>query len=200
LAVSIFLDAILKMIKLPIVILISGNGSNLQAIMDKCLHLVDIKAVISDNPNAYGLIRARKANIRNIVYQQHEGESREEYCNVLTHIVKSFNPELVVLAGFMRVLTSTFIKEFPRTLNIHPSILPKFKGLHTHKRVLESGDKEHGITIHWVTKDLDSGPIIIQQSFSVQENDTEKTLETKVHELEHVWYPWIINEIAVGMI
>lgn len=186
--------------KLPIVVLISGNGSNLQAIIDQCSGHVDIRAVISDNPKAYGLQRALDANIRPVVESQVWGENRHDYCYILADKVSIFKPELVVLAGFMKILTPEFTTVHERTMNIHPSLLPKHKGLHTHRRVLEAGDKEHGMTIHWVTEELDSGPIIWQQSFEVQPDDTEETLEAKVHELEHIWYPRMINEAANGNI
>lgn len=183
----------------PIVVLISGNGSNLQAIIDKC-HVpgdVEIKAVISDQPGAYGLHRALQAGIKAGVHKQVEGEPRDGYCFILADIIEDFEPELIVLAGFMKLLSPCFIDRFPnKIINIHPSLLPKYKGLHTHRRVLEAGDKEHGITIHWVTEELDSGPIIVQRRFPIMSDDTEETLEQKVHLLEHIWYPWVVSRIA----
>ena len=186
----------------PIVVLISGNGSNLQAIIDKC-HMpgnVDIKAVISDKSDAYGLVRAEAASIRPFVQPQYHFEEREEYCQILADTVACFRPELVVLAGFMKILTPNFIQLLPQTINIHPALLPKYKGLHTHKRVLEAGDREHGITIHWVTEELDSGPTILQRSLEIKVDDTVETLEHRIHELEHEWYPFVVNEIAAGRI
>ena len=186
--------------KLPVVVMISGNGSNLQAIINNCLHLVDIKCVVSDQPNAYGLHRAHKAGIPTQFILQLPDESREEYCENLIDFLKPLRPELIVLAGFMKIVSSNFIEAFPRTINIHPSLLPKYKGLHTHQRVFQADDKQHGMTIHWVTAELDAGPIIWQQSFDIQPDDTEETIEAKVHILEHKWYPWVVNEIAVGNI
>lgn len=189
------------MTKLPIVVMISGNGSNLQAIINNCQHLVDIVCVVSDQPNAYGLQRAQDAGIPTYVFVQQKNMGRNEYCwELIKNCLRPLRPELIVLAGFMKILTADFIKEFPRTVNIHPSLLPKYKGLHTHQRVLAAGDKHHGMTIHWVTEELDAGPIIWQKGFDIQPDDTEQTIEAKVHLLEHQWYPWVINEIAVGNI
>lgn len=191
----------------PIVVLISGNGSNLQAIIDKC-HTpghVDIKAVISDQPNVYGLHRALQANLNAGVHKQIQDESREDYCYILADIVEDYQPELIVLAGFMKVLTSDFIDRFSnKIINIHPSLLPKYKGggpsFSTHRLVLQNKDSHHGMTIHWVTEELDSGPIIIQRSFPIMSDDNEETVEKKVHTLEHIWYPWVVNQISTGYI
>ena len=186
--------------KLPIVVMISGNGSNLQAIMDQCHAWVDILYVISDNKDAYGLQRAASAGIGTMIIEQGRFQSRDEYCAELIDFIKPLNPELIVLAGFMKILTPNFIETFDRIINIHPSLLPKHKGLHTHRRVLEAGDDRHGITIHFVNEELDAGPKIIQKAFDVQPDDTEESLEERVHVLEHEWYPWVVKEIATGTI
>ena len=180
----------------------SGNGSNMQAIMDNHNRCVDIRGVATDNPLAYGVHRAAQANLPTCIHVQRKDETREQYCEMLASEIKVFEPELIVLAGFMKILTPNFINSFPRIINIHPSLLPKFKGLNTHKRVLEAyrrgEETEHGVTIHIVNEELDSGPILLQDSFNIEENDTEETLEEKVHELEHRWYPWTINIIAAA--
>lgn len=178
------------------VVLISGNGSNLQAIIDHCSNDVDIKAVVSDQPNAYGLQRAKNHNIPTEVVTLNPQEPRENYCERLIAIIQHYEPRLIVLAGFMKILTPNFIKAFPQTVNIHPSLLPKYKGLHTHRRVLEAGEKYHGITIHWVTEKLDDGPIVIQRQLEVHKDDTEQTLEDRIHRLEHRWYPHAIKMLA----
>lgn len=185
--------------KLSIVIMISGHGSNLQAIMDSCQHLVNIKCVISDQPDAYGLRRAREAGIPTHCVVDEE-TNRTEFCEQIINIIKPTNPDLVVLAGFMKMLTPNFIEAFPRTVNIHPSLLPCHPGLHTHRRVLADGDKKHGVTIHWINEELDAGPTIWQKSFVVEPDDTETTLTNKVQALEHKLYPWVINKIAGGSI
>lgn len=183
----------------PIVVLISGNGSNLQAIIDQCHKrgIVDIRTVISDQAEAYGLVRAEKAEIRPVVVPQWHFERREDYCQILADTINIFEPKLVVLAGFMKILTpGYFDRVCARTINIHPSLLPKYKGLNTHRRVLDSDDLEHGITIHWATEDLDAGPIIHQSRITVLKNDNAMSLEKRIHELEHQWYPHVINLIA----
>ena len=188
--------------RLPIVIMFSGNGSNMQAIMDRCDSFVKIKGVVTDNPFAYGIHRAAKANLPTIVHVQKPDETREQYCEMLASEVRVFEPELIVLAGFMKILTPNFIQSFSRSINIHPSLLPKFKGLDTHKRVLEAYKRgevnTHGVTIHWVNEELDSGPIIMQDALDIREWDTEETLEARIHELEHMWYPWTITKIAAA--
>lgn len=187
--------------KHPIIVLISGSGTNLQAIIDKCKN-VNIQCVISDNYMAYGLTRAEKAGINSIIFEPYLNQSRESYCDDLASFVARHNPQLVVLAGFMKILTPNFFKYFhdKQVVNIHPSLLPKHKGLHTHKRVLKAGDKEHGVTIHYANEELDAGPIIWQSSFFIQPDDTPDTLAEKVHNLEHQWYPWVIDKLVIGEI
>lgn len=191
----------------PIVVLISGDGTNLQSIIHKCHNVgyVEIKAVISDNEKAYGLTRAKLARVNPVIMEQEKGEAREQYCERLKRTVETYQPKLIVLAGFMKILTPTFINAFPKQIiNIHPSLLPKYKGggpsFSTHKLVIQNKDKQHGMTIHWVNKQLDSGPIIRQRSFPIMSNDTEVTVEEKVHSLEYIWYPWVINQISTGYI
>lgn len=188
------------MTKHPIVVLLSGYGSNLQAIIKKSKHS-NIVAVISDDVNAFGLERASRADIFNCSVRQHRDDTREQYCLRLSRIVSNLHPKLVVLAGFMKVLTPNFFEPFheKQIVNIHPSLLPKHKGggpsHNTHQIVLDEKDEEHGITIHYVVPEVDSGPILWQSQFFIQPEDTAETLETKVHKLEHQWYPWVIDQI-----
>lgn len=189
--------------KLPIIVLVSGNGSNLQAIIDKCQN-VKIEAVISNNAQAYAAVRAAEAHITYLVDvpRRHEtGDFRHVYDQRLCRYIDMHKPGLIVLAGFMRILSSHFIQQYyGQIINIHPSLLPKYKGLNTHQRVIDNKDKEHGITIHYVTKELDSGPVILQRSFPVHGEPDINTLEKKIHELEHQWYPTVIDAIAAEKI
>lgn len=182
-----------------IVVLLSGEGSNLQAIIDK-INDGEIKAkivaVISNRADANGLKRAEKVGIPNIVLEHTHFADREAFDQSLAQIIDSYEPDLVVLAGFMRILSDGFVEKFQnKIINIHPSLLPKYKGLHTHKRALDNGDKEHGATVHWVVPALDSGEPIIQGVVPVKEGDTEETLSQRVHEIEHIIYPQAIQKI-----
>lgn len=186
----------------PIVILISGNGSNLQAIIDAIAKKelpAKICAVISNRAEAYGLERAQRANIPTHVLANKDYKNNQEYDAALQKIIDQYQPELIVLAGFMRILTREFVLHyFGKIINIHPSLLPKYTGLHTHQRVIESGDKEHGVTIHFVTEDLDAGPIIAQEKILVAKDDTAESLKEKIHKLEHQLYPRVIKLFAEG--
>ncbi|MEE9309720.1 MAG: phosphoribosylglycinamide formyltransferase [Cocleimonas sp.] len=182
-----------------IVVLLSGDGSNLQAIID---HIssgdikAEITAVISNHANANGLNRAEKSGIPNIVLEHTHFSDREGFDQSLAQIIDSYEPDLIVLAGFMRILSDGFVEKFQgKLINIHPSLLPKHKGLHTHKRALESGDKEHGATVHYVVPALDSGDTIVQGVVPVKDDDTEESLAQRVHEIEHVIYPQAIQQI-----
>src|SRR5690606_29187655 len=150
----------------PIVILISGRGSNMRAIADRAIAgklPVAIRAVISDKADAGGLEIARALGIETRSLSPKSFATREAYDEALADLVASFGPELIVLAGFMRILTPRFIDRFPgRILNIHPSLLPKYRGLHTHQRCLDARDSDHGVSVHFVTQELDGGPVIIQ--------------------------------------
>lgn len=183
---------------MKIVVLISGNGSNLQAIIDyfKDSTLVDIAAVISNEPNAYGLTRAKQANIPHFVINHRDFESRQQFDSALLQCIDKFEPSLVVLAGFMRKLTPEFVGHYNKIVNIHPSLLPKHKGLNTHQRALEAGDKKHGISIHYVTDELDGGPIIAQYEIGISPKDTMESLKSRIQLLEHKLYPQVIETIA----
>jgi len=180
-----------------IAILISGNGSNLQAIIDhqkKHASLYQIALVVSNRPDAYGITRAKKSDIATLVVDHKNYETREEFDYSLQKSLDLAGIDLLVLAGFMRILTTEFTTHFAgKMLNIHPSLLPKYTGLHTHKRALEAGDKKHGLSIHFVTPELDGGPVILQAEVNIEPNDNEESLATKVHAQEHIAYPLVIE-------
>lgn len=187
--------------KLPLVVLISGSGSNLQAIIDGATEdlPVEIKAVISNQADAFGLERARRANIETAVLNHKSFPDRESYDSALGELVESYQPGLVILAGFMRLLTPAFVSRFyGRMLNIHPSLLPKYRGLHTHQRALKSGDREHGASVHFVTEELDGGPLILQAVVPVLPDDDESSLAARVLIREHIIYPRVIRWFAEG--
>lgn len=186
--------------KLSLVVLISGSGSNLQAIIDTIESgdlNAQIVAVISNRPDAYGLTRAGQHGIPAISLDHHQFADREQFDHELRQEIDSYNPDLIVLAGYMRILTTGFIDHyFPRILNIHPSLLPKYQGLNTHQRVLDSGDSLHGVSIHIVTPELDSGPVILQGEFDIEMADDCNSLQQKAHKLEHKMYPLVLKWIS----
>ena len=186
----------------PIVVLISGNGSNLQAIIDAIVkknYPIEIKAVISNKATAVGLQRATAAGIPTEVLLPKNHANRVAYDQALIKHVDRYQAKLIVLAGFMRVLSAEFVNHFNNKLiNIHPSLLPKHKGLNTHQRVLEAGDTKHGCSIHFVSNELDSGKIIAQQECNVNATDTVTSLNEKIHQLEHQLYPDVIRQFAIG--
>lgn len=186
---------------LPIVVLISGNGSNLQAIIDaiRAGLPAEIRAVISNNPQAYGLNRAREAGIPAEVIDHHDYVSRTAFDQALMARIDHYQPKLVVLAGFMRILTDEFVTHYHgRMLNIHPSLLPRYQGLNTHQRVLDAGDKIHGVSVHFVSSELDGGPVILQAEIPVYEDDDTDTLVERIHKQEHIIYPRVIRWFAEG--
>ena len=184
-----------------IVVLISGNGSNLQSIIDHIRQKkIDgrIVAVISNKASAYGLERASKANIPTHVISQ---DSVESYNQVLRQTVSALNPDLIVLAGYMKILPANFVNQFEgKIINIHPSLLPRHKGLNTHQRAIDSGDQHHGATVHFVTAELDDGPIIIQKKVAIDKDDTADSLQKKILTEEHKIYPMAIQWIASNKI
>tara|TARA_B100001778_G_scaffold322212_1_gene314338 strand:- start:362 stop:964 length:603 start_codon:yes stop_codon:yes gene_type:complete len=190
------------MAKFKVAVLISGNGSNLQAIIDEFQsnNKVDVCCVLSNKKEAYGLERASKADIDNYFIDHNQFLSREEFENNLIDTLDKYKPNLVVLAGFMRILSDVFVNKYAgKLINIHPSLLPKYKGLETHRKVLENNDQYHGVTVHFVDNTLDGGPICAQSSLRVETKDIKK-LEDEIHKLEHSIYPEVINEIALGKI
>ena len=183
-----------------VAVLISGNGSNLQSLIDnfKKESLIDIKCVISNKENAFGLERAAKANIDNFFVDHTKFKTREEFDQELIKILEEYDPDLIVLAGFMRILSELFVDKYiGKLINIHPSLLPKYPGLETHKKVIENKDSHHGITIHYVDKTLDGGPICAQSQMEVK-TDNIKDLQNQIHQIEHEMYPLVIKQIAEG--
>lgn len=189
---------------LHIVVLISGNGSNLQAIIDD-IHDdeidADVVAVISNTKEAYGLQRAEQAGIDAIVVNSKDTTSRNEYDQQLQQQIDKYQPDLIVLAGFMRILTDDLVNHFHgRLINIHPSLLPKYQGLNTHQRVLDANDTHHGASVHFVIPELDAGPLILQAEVPVHLDDTAELLAQRVHDQEHIIYPLVIKWFAEGRI
>lgn len=190
--------------RIPLVVLVSGSGSNLQAIIDASSnpdYPAEIVAVISNIEGVKGLERAEKAGIPTAVLDHNNFPDRESYDFALHELIDSYHPEIIVLAGFMRILTDEFVNTYlGKMLNIHPSLLPKYKGLNTHQKAIDAGDERHGATVHFVTPDLDSGPLIIQAEVPVLANDTSESLAARVLEKEHQIYPQAIEWLASGRI
>lgn len=188
---------------LPIVVLISGNGSNLQAIIDAQGQGLDVNicAVISNRPDAFGLGRAKQAGIPAHLIDHTQFSNRAAFETELRAKIDAYQPRLVVLAGFMRRLTPSFVQHYARRMiNIHPSLLPKYPGLNTHQRILAAGDTLHGITIHYVTAEVDAGPVICQASLWVQPEDTADSLAQRIHALEHRLYPQVLSWFAAKIL
>jgi len=186
------------------VILISGRGSNMAAIAAAASSgqvPVRIAAVLSDRPTAAGLALATSLGLHAEAVPAAGHASREAYDATLAARIRAFAPDVVVLAGFMRILSPAFVKEFSgRLLNIHPSLLPRYPGLHTHRRALEAGDREHGCTVHFVTEELDGGPAILQARVPVLHGDDEDTLSARVQHWEHIVYPEAVSLLATGRV
>ncbi len=184
-----------------VVVLISGSGSNLQALIDSLGegNPACIRAVISNRADAFGLQRAQAAGIATHVVQHRDFADREAFDAALMEIIDAHAPQLVVLAGFMRILTPGFVRHYQgRLLNIHPSLLPKYKGLDTHRRALEAGDAEHGCSVHFVTEELDGGPVALQATIAVQPQESIEQLAQRVHAAEHRIYPLAVRWFAEG--
>ncbi|WP_158154206.1 phosphoribosylglycinamide formyltransferase [Pseudomonas sp.] len=187
-----------------VVVLLSGTGSNLQALIDSVNQAAGanparICAVISNRADAYGLERARHAGIPTAVLDHKAFEGREAFDAALVELIDGYTPDLVVLAGFMRILSGGFVRHYQgRLLNIHPSLLPRYKGLHTHQRAIEAGDTEHGCSVHFVTEELDGGPLVVQAVIPIQLDDTPATLAHRVHAQEHQIYPLAVRWFAEG--
>lgn len=183
-----------------IVVLISGGGTNLQALIDASQSSnYKISAVISDRPEAFGLQRAKRVNIHSLTIDHKSFDSRDSFDQTLGDAIEEIGPDLVVLAGFMRILGADFVNRFEgRILNIHPSLLPKYPGINTHQRAIDAGDKEHGVSVHFVTAELDGGPIITQESVPVLKDDTAEALAARVLEKEHLVYPKVVSWFASG--
>lgn len=185
-----------------IVVLISGSGSNLQAFIDAAEGpdcAFEISAVISNKADAFGLERARRAGIATAHIDHRQFPDRESFDAELRDCVAGFSPDLVILAGFMRILTPVFVGPFEgKMLNIHPSLLPKYPGLNTHQRAIDAGDQRAGATVHFVSQELDGGPPVIQASVAIKENDSADDLAKRVLEQEHRIYPLAAQWFAEG--
>ena len=185
-----------------IVVLVSGNGSNLQAIIDACQQgrlNGSIAAVFSNKADAYGLERAREAGIPAHALEAAQFADREAFDRQLMLEIDAYAPDLVVLAGYMRILSPAFVSHYlQRMLNIHPSLLPKYPGLHTHRKAIENGDEEHGTSVHFVTEELDGGPVILQAKVPIFSGDTEEEVTARVQHQEHAIYPLVIGWFIDG--
>jgi phosphoribosylglycinamide formyltransferase-1 len=186
----------------PIVILISGRGSNMRAIIERS-QATDaayrVASVISDRADAGGLEAAAQLGVEARALPRPTGSERADYDRLLAAMISGYSPALIVLAGFMRILSAEFVARFAgRILNIHPSLLPKYAGLHTHRRVLEAREAEHGVTVHFVTEELDGGPPVLQARVPVLPGDTEATLSERVLVQEHIIYPLAVNWFCQG--
>jgi phosphoribosylglycinamide formyltransferase-1 len=186
---------------LSVVVLISGSGSNLQALIDGAQRdlPIRIRAVISNVADAFGLERARRAGIETRVLDHRGFPDRDAYDAALAALIDELEPGLIVLAGFMRILTPAFVAHFRgRMLNIHPSLLPRFRGLHTHERALAAGETVHGASVHFVTAELDGGPVVLQARVPVEPGDDPDRLAARVLAQEHRIYPQVVRWFAQG--
>ncbi|MBK4775508.1 phosphoribosylglycinamide formyltransferase [Candidatus Pantoea edessiphila] len=185
-----------------IIVLISGQGSNLQSIINACYHKqinAKVVAVFSDRSSAYGLTYARKAQIPANIIIPNTFTDRQHFDFVLSQEIDRYKPDLIVLAGYMRILSNFFVNHFKgMIINIHPSLLPKYPGLNTHRKVLENGDLEHGLSVHFVTNKLDSGPIITQKKIAIVPTDNEMSIIKRIKHQEHIIYPIVIKWFIEG--
>lgn len=187
--------------KARVVVLLSGSGSNLQAILDYPTEHYQVVGVLSNKADAFGLIRAERANIDQTVIRHKDYDSRLAFDQALMARIDQWQPDIVVLAGFMRILTPEFVHHYlGRLINIHPSLLPKYPGLDTHARALANGDQTHGATVHFVTPELDAGPAIIQAQLTIGATDDTATLQARVHKGEHKIYPVALDWLASGYV
>lgn len=179
------------------VVLISGSGSNLQAFIDhvNCGDLnIDIALVLSNVPTAFGLQRAKEAGIESTCINHKDFENRLAFDQAMIERIDSAKPDIVILAGFMRILTSEFVNHYSnRLINIHPSLLPKFTGVNTHQRAIDAKEKWHGASIHFVIPELDAGPVILQGRLELRAEDTPATLQKRIHKIEHQMYPLAVK-------
>jgi phosphoribosylglycinamide formyltransferase-1 len=183
-----------------LVILISGRGSNMRSIIEAINHQqldATVAAVISNRPDAAGLEYASSQSIPTKIIDHKAFADRDSFDRALAQQIDEFKPDYVILAGFMRILTAEFVEHYQNKLiNIHPSLLPKFKGLDTHQRAIDAGEKEHGASVHFVTAELDDGPVIMQAKVQVMSDDTAQTLAARVLEQEHQLYPAAIQKLV----
>ncbi|MGK8803469.1 phosphoribosylglycinamide formyltransferase [Acinetobacter seifertii] len=185
---------------MKIAVLVSGNGSNLQALIDARLS-GQIVGVLSNKADAYALERAQNANIATAVISHKDFPSRADFDEAMHQQLMAWQADVVILAGFMRILTANFVDKWQgKMLNIHPSLLPAYKGVNTHQRVLNTGDRLHGCTVHFVTSELDAGQAIAQSAIEVKEHDNVTSLAERVHKLEHFIYPQVAEWLCNGQL
>ncbi len=185
-----------------IVVLISGNGSNLQALIDACEAgrvQGQLVGVLSNRADAYGLVRAKESGIATQILDNKAYTSRDEYDAALLQALETWQADLIVMAGFMRILTPAFVQHYQgRMLNIHPALLPKYQGINTHARAIAAGDRVHGASVHFVTEELDGGPVVLQAKVPVFPEDTPDELAARVLTQEHQIYPLVVNWFCQG--
>ncbi|KIP77077.1 phosphoribosylglycinamide formyltransferase [Vibrio harveyi] len=185
-----------------IVVLISGNGSNLQAILEACedsMPNAQVAAVFSNKADAYGLERAKQFDVNGHFVDPKAFESREDFDAELMKQIDEYQPDVIVLAGYMRILSGAFVSHYlGKMINIHPSLLPKYPGLHTHQRAIDAGDKEHGTSVHFVTEELDGGPVVLQAKVPVFKDDDTDALAARVQTQEHNIYPMVTKWLVEG--
>ena len=182
------------------VVLISGNGSNLQSIIDNAKSIdLTICCVVSNKMDAFGLKRAAKVGIPCVALDETLFDSKLGFDQEIMKVIDNYQAEVIILAGYMRILSADFISKYSgKILNIHPSLLPKFPGLNTHQRAIDASEKIHGASVHFVTEEVDGGPVIAQQSVNIDSTDNPQTLAKKVLEKEHILYPQVIRWYTQG--
>ena len=182
------------------VVLISGNGSNLQSIIDNAKSIdLNICCVVSNKKDAFGLKRAAKVNIPCVALDETLFDSKLSFDQEIMQVIDNYQAEVIILAGYMRILSADFISKYSgKILNIHPSLLPKFPGLNTHQRAIDASEKKHGASVHFVTEEVDGGPVIAQQSVNIDSTDNSQTLAKKVLKKEHILYPKVIRWYTQG--
>ena len=182
-----------------VAVLVSGSGTNLQAIIDSDIECTNIAVVICNNPEAYAITRARNSDIPVEIVNHRDFDSREMFERELVNRLDKYSVDLIVLAGFMRVLSSYFVNKYKlRIINLHPALLPSFPGMHAARQALEHGVKYTGCTVHFVDDGIDTGPIILQSVIEVNDNDSEESLLERIHKLEHKIYPEAIRLFCEG--
>lgn len=187
--------------KMRVAVFASGSGTNLQAIIDADIQTIEIAVVFTNNPDAYAIERAKKHNIQVEIIDHKNYKTREEYEKHIIKVLGPYKLKLIVLAGFMRILSTVFVRAYKnKIVNIHPALLPSFPGINAGRRALEYGVKYTGVTVHFVDEGVDTGPIILQSVVEIKDEDTEDTLLEKIHEVEHRIYPKAIELISSGEI
>ncbi|MCZ6865665.1 MAG: phosphoribosylglycinamide formyltransferase [Candidatus Dadabacteria bacterium] len=187
--------------KMRVAVFASGSGTNLQAIIDADIQTIEIAVVFTNNPDAYAIERAKKHNIQVEIIDHKNYKTREEYEKHIIEVLDPYKLNLIVLAGFMRILSTVFVRAYKnKIVNIHPALLPSFPGINAGRQALEYGAKYTGVTVHFVDEGVDTGPIILQSVVEIEDEDTEDTLLEKIHEVEHRIYPKAIELISSGEI